>query len=103
MEKRISYFDGGLTSYIGWTLLGMFVTVITFGICLPWAYCMLYRWEAEHTIIDGKRLKFDGNAFQLFGTWIKWLFLIVITFGIYSLWVGIKLKQWRVKHTYFAN
>jgi len=103
MEKRISYFDGGLFQYIGWTILGLIVIIFSFGICLPWAFCMIYKWEAEHTIIDGKRLAFDGNAFQLFGNWIKWWFLILITIGIYSLWVGIKLKQWKIKHTYFAN
>ncbi len=98
-----SYFDGGLLQMIGWRLLGLLVTALTVGICLPWAYCMVYRWEARHTVINGHRLYFDGTAAQLFGKWIVWLLLTVITVGIYGLWVGIKLKKWKASHTSFAN
>lgn len=97
-----SYFDGGLLQLIGTTLLGALVTLVTLGICYPWAVCMYYRWEAKHTVVDGRRMMFDGTAMQLFGTWIKWLLLTIITIGIYSLWLNIKLKQWIVKHTHFA-
>lgn len=98
-----SYFDGGLLQLIGWELLGILVTLLTLGICLPWAYCMVYRWEAKHTVVNGHRLVFDGSAAQLFGKWILWLLLTIITVGIYGLWVNIKLKKWKVKHTHFAN
>ena len=97
-----SYFDGGLLQQIGWSILGALITFFTIGICLPWAYCMLYRWEANHTVIQGRRLVFTGSAVSLFGQWIKWLLLSIITLGIYGFWVGIKLKQWRVKNTRFA-
>lgn len=98
-----SHFDGGLLQLIGWTLLGIIVTVLTLGICMPWAYCMIYRWEANHTVINGHRLSFDGTAVQLFGKWIIWLILTIITLGIYGLWVSIKLKKWKVSHTHFVN
>ena len=32
-----SKFDGGLLQLIGWKLLGALITVLTLGICLPWA------------------------------------------------------------------
>ena len=102
MEKE-SYFDGGLFQLIGWKLLGGLITLITLGICYPWAVCMVYNWEVKHTVIEGKRLEFDGKAIQLFGNWIKWLLLTIITFGIYGFWVGIKLKKWITKHTHFAS
>ena len=98
-----SYFDGGLLQFIGWKLLGGLITLCTLGICLPWAYCMVYNWEIKHTVIDGRRLAFDGKAVQLFGSWIKWLLLTLVTVGIYGFWVPIKLKKWKVKHTYFVN
>ena len=103
VQTEKSYFDGGLLQLIGWQILGGLVTVITFGICYPWAICMIYRWEAKHTVINGRRLRFDGKAVQLFGNWIKWLLLTIITLGIYSFWLNIKLIQWKTKHTEFAD
>ena len=102
MEKE-SYFDGGLLQQIGWSILGAIITVCTLGICYPWAKCMLINWEAEHTVIEGKRLRFGGHAVQLFGNWIKWLLLTIITLGIYGLWVPIKMKKWVTKHTFFVE
>ena len=103
MERENSFFDGGLFQYIGWSILGVIVTVCTLGICFPWAYTMIYNWEVKHTVINGKRLQFNGSAVQLFGTWVKWLFLTIITVGIYLFWIPIKLKAWKTKHTYFVE
>jgi uncharacterized membrane protein YjgN (DUF898 family) len=98
-----SKFDGGLLQLIGWSILGLLITTLTLGICYPWAVCMIYKWEAEHTIINGNRLSFDGTAIGLFGSWIKWLILTIITIGIYGFWVNIKLKKWKIKHTFFIR
>ena len=103
VQTEKSYFDGGLLQLIGWQILGALVTTLTFGICYPWAICMIYRWEAKHTVINGRRLKFNGTAMQLFGNWIKWLLLTIITFGIYGFWLNIKLIQWKTRHTEFAD
>lgn len=101
--KSESYFDGGLLQLIGWSLLGFIITLFTLGICYPWAVCKIYRWEAEHTVINGKRLKFEGTALRLFGLWLKWFLLCIITFGIYSFWIRISLLKWKAKHTHFAD
>lgn len=101
--ERDSYFDGGLLQLIGWRILGFLVTVLTLGICRPWAICMVENWKAKHTVIEGRRLAFDGKAIQLFGKWMLWLLLMIITLGIYSFWMSIAMKKWVTKHTYFAN
>lgn len=98
-----SYFDGGLLSWIGWNILGFIITICTFGICYPWALCMVYGWKINHTVVDGRRLKFNGTAIGLFGNWIKWFFLCVITCGVYCFWLFIALEKWKVKNTTFAN
>ena len=103
VQTEKSYFDGGLLQLIGWQILGGLVTVLTLGICYPWAVCRIYRWEAKHTVINGRRLRFDGTAVQLFGSWIKWLCLTIITLGIYGFWLNIKLIKWKTKHTVFAD
>lgn len=102
MEEK-SYFDGGLLGLIGLSILALFITVFTLGICYPWALCLVYGWKINHTVIEGKRLKFNGSAIGLFGNWIKWFLLCIITFGIYSLWLGIALEKWKVKNTTFAE
>jgi hypothetical protein len=98
-----SYFDGGLLSYFGWKIAGFFITLFTLGICYPWALCMSYGWEVNHTVVNGKRLRFNGKAVSLFGHWILWLFLCIITIGIYTLWLNIALKKWIVKNTTFEE
>ncbi|MBC1231787.1 DUF898 domain-containing protein [Listeria booriae] len=100
---RTSFFDDGLLQFIGWTILGILVTVFTLGICYPWALTMIYGWKINHTVIEGRRMRFSGSAFGLFGNWIKWLLLIIITLGIYSFWVFIKLEDWKAKNTSFIN
>lgn len=100
-HNEASYFDGGLFQYIGWSLLGLLVTVCTFGICYPWSITMILSWKARHTVINGKRLRFHGTAIGLFGNWIKWWFLCIITLGIYSFWLFIALEKWKTKHTSF--
>lgn len=103
MEESKSYFDGGLLQLIGWEILGALITVFTLGICYPWAFTMVYKWEINHTVINGKRLQFDGTASQLFGNWIKWFLLTLITLGIYGFWLPIKLKKWKTMHTSFIE
>lgn len=98
-----SYFDGGLLQLLGWRILGWLVTIFTLGICYPWSFCMIYRWEAKHTVINGRRLQFDGTALQLLGNWLLWLFLCYLTLGIYSFWLSISLKKWQTKHTFFVD
>lgn len=103
MDESKSYFDGGLLQYIGWSILGALVTICTIGICYPWSFTMIYRWETKHTVINGKRLQFDGTALQLFGNWIKWFLLTIVTIGIYGFWLPIKLKKWKTLHTSFIE
>ena len=97
-----SKFTGGLFGLIGINILGFIITLLTLGICYPWAVCLREKWYAKHTYVDGKQLVFDGTAIQLFGNYIKWLLLSIITCGIYSFWLGIKMKKWVVSHTQHA-
>lgn len=100
---RNSRFDGGLLSYFFNNLVAILIIIFTLGLGTPWAICIMYKWEIEHTVIEGRRLGFDGTAAQLFGNWIKWFLLCIITFGIYGFWVHIKVLDWKAKHTYFID
>lgn len=96
-------FDGGAATYLGVGILGAVITVVTFGICFPFALVLLEQWKAKHTIIDGERLIFTGSAWSLFGNWVKWLLLIIITLGVYSFWVYPRLQRWKVENLDFAQ
>ena len=100
---RDSFFDGTLLSYIGWTIIGALITILTLGICYPWALVKRYGWKIDHTVIEGKRMQFNGTAIGLFSHWLKWFALTIITLGIYSFWVHIKLEDWKAKNTIFVN
>ena len=95
-------FDGGAGTYFGTALLGLLITVLTLGICYPFALVLRERWRAKHSYIEGRQLVFNGSAWGLFGLWLKWLILIIITLGIYGFWVGPRLARWRWENTSWA-
>lgn len=94
-------FDGGAGSYLGTGILAFLVTVLTFGIALPFAIVLRQRWRAKHTYVNGHRLEFVGTGMSLFGQWLKWLVLTVVTFGVYGFWVAPRLQKWVVENTDF--
>src|SRR5690348_1013577 len=92
-QSRQFAFDGGAATYVGTGILAFLITVLTLGICYPFAYVLRERWRAKHSYIDGRQLVFTGRALGLFGHWLKWFFLIIITLGIYLFWVGPRLYR----------
>jgi len=103
-----SYFDGTLLQLIGWSLLAFLVTMLTLGIAFPWACCWFLRWRTNHTVVEGKRLKFNGTGLGLIGNYILWwllgLILGPLTLGIYWFWVyGIAVNKWVSKNTTFTE
>jgi len=99
-----SVFTGGAFANFFIGLLTGFVTLITLGLAYPAMVCWQMRWEASHTYINGRRLKFDGKAGQLFGKYLLWMFLSVITFGIYFVIKGkLLMIEWKTKHTHFEG
>ncbi|MDR0307540.1 MAG: DUF898 domain-containing protein [Chitinispirillales bacterium] len=98
-----SKFDGKVLSYLGWSILAGLITICTFGICFPWAFCLFYSWKTSSTVINGKRLKFNGSGGSLFVNWIKWWLLCIVTLGIYSFWLFVAFEKWKVKNTTFVD
>ena len=94
----ISAWDGGVFETIIVSIVASLIISFTIGIATPWAVCYMMNFIIEHTIIDGKRLKFDGNGAQLFGNWIKWFVLCIITCGIYGFWVIPRMYNWVASH-----
>lgn len=103
-----SYFDGGFWHYVGLSLGGFLVCLITLGIAFPWVCCWFIKWRTDHTVVNGKRLRFTGKGISLFGHfllkgWLLGLILGPITLGLYWIYYYcVSLKKWEIKNTTFA-
>ena len=102
LGKRFE-FTGGAATFWGTQILAFFITVLTFGICYPFALVLMERWKARYSTIDGRPLVFTGSAWRLFVLWMKWLVLIFITLGIYAFWVIPRMYKWRWENLAFAD
>ncbi len=102
-DAEKSYFDGSAFGRLGWTILGTLLTGLTLGLCFPFAKCWLYTWEAKHTVIDGRRLKFCGKPSGFLGTWLLCIVLTIVTLGIYGFYVPIKFQKWKEANTFFED
>jgi uncharacterized membrane protein YjgN (DUF898 family) len=95
-------FDGGAGNYLGVSIVGFLITLFSLGLLFPLAYVMRLRWRVEHTVIEGRRLRFTGTGLGLFRMWLKSWFFVVITLGIYGFWVRPRLERWACAHTELA-
>lgn len=98
-----SYFDGKLLDLIGYRILGFLITLFTLGLASAWAEKFIIAYKIEHTVYNGKRLKFEGTGASLFVQMFKWIFLSIITLGIYSLWIPLKKENWIYSNTHFED
>lgn len=98
-----SYFDGSTVEYILYELAIAFASALTFGIATPWLLVWFYKWEVNHTVVEGQRLEFIGTGGSLTMNWFKWLLLTIITFGIYGLFIPVRVRRWRAEHTIFTK
>ena len=103
VERTDSYFDGKVLEWLGYRILAFIITAVTFGIAHAWAEKLLIAYTIDHTVYNGKRLKFEGTGASLFVQKFKWLFLTIITLGIYGFWVPIRKEQWIVSNIHFEK
>ena len=102
-KRTDSYFDGSLIELIGYHLLSGIITIFTLGIGRPWAECLVMGYKINHTVYNGKRLKFEGKGSNYFVQKFKWLFFTIITLGIYSFWIPINKVKWQVKNIHYED
>ena len=103
VERTDSYFDGKVLEWLGYRILAFIITAVTFGIANAWAEKLLIAYTIDHTVYNGKRLKFEGTGASLFVQKFKWIFLTIITLGIYGFWIPIKKEQWIVSNIHFEK
>lgn len=74
------------------------LSVFTFGLGIPWAQVMRYRWIAENTYVNGKPMRFTGTGGQLLRKYIKWLLLCFPSFGVFVFFIPSRLRNWVLKN-----
>ncbi len=102
-ELRVEFTGTGGELFVSY-LVGMLLTVITFGIYAPWFICKLLKFATENTQAvapDGTRyrLAFDGTGGELFVTYLVGSILTSITLGIYTPWFMCKITKWLFGNT----
>ena len=96
---RLLEFDGRARDFVIIGFVAFLLIVFTFGLAFPWATTMLLRWKTNHTLVNGRRLKFKGTGSGLFGKWIVWWLLSIITFGLFGIIVWARYQKWIVENT----
>ena len=106
VEKVIrtdSYFDGKFIEYLGYKILALLISLVSIGIAKPWADKILLEYQINHTVYNGKRLKFEGKGTSLFVLRFKWILFTIITLGIYYIWVPLNMEKWIASNTHFED
>jgi uncharacterized membrane protein YjgN (DUF898 family) len=85
-------------------LVGYLLTMITFGIYLPWFICKLQSFVMANTTLGPTkrgelRLEFTGRGGELFVTGLVGYLLTIITLGIYMPWFMVKLIKFFSENT----
>ncbi len=97
METRLSFHGTG-GSLFGRLLGGVLLTMLTFGIFLPWAIVWVARWLFENTRLDTAdgecRFRFTGGGGRLLGLMLVNGLLCLLTLGIYTPWAVVETLRY---------
>jgi hypothetical protein len=96
-------FDGEAGDFFKVLLVCVLLTMVTLGAAGAWTTCMMTRWQVEHTLIKGRRLRFVGTGFDFLILEIITFFLICITLGIYTFWAVPKITRWFIENIEYAD
>ena len=61
---------------------------------------MITKWQMQHTVIAGARMRYDGSASELLPQYLLVLMLSAVTCGIYSAWGTVRLNKYTYSHTH---
>ena len=88
-------------------LVGMLLTMITFGIYFPWFQVNLVKFNTHNTRINvkGRTIvpKFSGTGGELFVEFLVGYLLTLVTLGIYSPWWAVKLMKFNINNLSFED
>ena len=103
MEARLE-FNGAGGDLFKKMIVGAILTVITFGIYLPWFIVALQRFVYENTLVKRTakgelRVDFTGTGGELFKIGLVGYLLSALTLGIYLPWFLVNLNRFFLEHS----
>ena len=98
-----SYFDGKILDLLALKMLEATITALSLGIARPWILCFVNKYKYNHTVLNGRRLKFEGKGEDLFFLMFRWYFFTIITCGIYALVIPANEARWIAEHLHFED
>ena len=98
-----SRFDGKVYQKFLYSLLVFSICLVSLFLLFPVAYILLSKWDAKHTVYDGKWLSFDGAYGDLFKRWFVFCALIILTYGLFIFLLPRRLEIWRYRHTHIEG
>jgi uncharacterized membrane protein YjgN (DUF898 family) len=104
---HVARFNGNGASLLGTYILGLVLTMVTFGIYAPWFMVNLSKFFLNNMDILENNTKigefaFYGDGAELLGTYIVGMLLTMITFGIYGFWFSVNLMKYFAKGTHIT-
>lgn len=103
MERRFE-FTGTGGGLLGKFLVGMILTMVTFGIYAPWFVVSLQKYISENLKLKTEsgdvQFEFTGTGGKLFGTYLVGFLLTMITFGIYASWFMVNITKFFAENTH---
>lgn len=101
-------FAGTGGELLGKLFVGYLLTLITFGIYMPWFICKMTEYIASKTSFGPTprgmvRFRFEGKGGELFKTFLVGYLLTLVTIGIYMPWFICKLQKFNVDNTVVTN
>ncbi|PJZ78360.1 YjgN family protein [Leptospira neocaledonica] len=80
------HFAGRVLELVKIFLVGIPLTILTFGFYSPWFTIRLKRFQIENTYYGNAGFKFDGTGGSLFWIHLKGFLLLLPTLGFYASW-----------------
>ena len=97
MPKTIT-FDGTGGALLIKFIVGVLLTMVTFGIYVPWFLVDLWKFVADNTRLKGTErgdvaFRFHGTGGELLVIWIVGILLCLITLGLYVPWFMVNMTR----------
>ena len=88
-------------------LKGFWLSILTFGLYLPWFACSVLQVVADKTepMEDGRpagRFEFDAHGRDALPGFLRWVLLCAVTFGLAAAWAMVAARRFLAKHLRIA-